>query len=98
VRELRQNLADWLDRAEHGEEILITERGRPKARLTAATSAFDTLVAQGRITPAHGRPRPLPDPIEMDGPIMPFLEWARGGPWPGAEREQDDGAPVSPPT
>ena len=31
VRELRENLAEWLDRAAAGEEILVTERGKPKA-------------------------------------------------------------------
>ena len=88
VRELRENLAEWLDRAAAGDEVVVTERGKPKARLTAAESAYDKLVREGTITPATGPRRPLPPPIKMEGSIMPFLDWARGkGPWPGPEPE-----------
>ena len=85
VRELRENLSHWLDRAEAGEEIVITERGKPKARLGAAETVLDRLAREGRITRATGPRRPLPPPIKMEGSIMPYLEWARGGPWPGPE-------------
>jgi prevent-host-death family protein len=85
VRALRENLAEWLDRAAAGEEIVVTDRGKPKARLTAAETAFERLVREGRITPATGPRRPLPPPIKMEGSIMPYLDWARGGPWPGSE-------------
>ena len=54
VRELRENLSDWLDRAAAGEEILVTERGKPKAVITAAESAWDRMVREGRITPRTG--------------------------------------------
>lgn len=83
VREFRQNLATWLDRAAAGDEILITERGRPKARLTPAETILDRLEREGKITRPTGQRRPLPPPIQMEGSIMPYLEWARGGPWPG---------------
>ena len=33
VREFRAGLASWLDRARAGEQIIVTERGRPVARL-----------------------------------------------------------------
>jgi prevent-host-death family protein len=33
VRELKQQLSKYLDRVAAGEEILVTDRGRPKARL-----------------------------------------------------------------
>jgi prevent-host-death family protein len=85
VRELRENLAEWLDRASAGEEILVTERGKPKARLSAAASVLDRLERAGRIRRATGARTPLPPPIEMEGSIIPYLEWARGGPWPGPE-------------
>jgi prevent-host-death family protein len=87
VRELRENLAGWLDRAAAGEEIVVTERGKPKARLTSAETVLDRLAREGRLTRATGPRRPLPPPIEMEGSITPFLEWARGGPWPGSEHE-----------
>ena len=87
VRELRENLAEWLDRAEAGEEILVTERGKPKALLTAPESAWDRLVREGRITPASGPRAPLPPPMKWDdeGPTLTdYLMWTRGRiPWPG---------------
>jgi prevent-host-death family protein len=85
IRELRENLAAWLDRAEGGVEIVVTERGRPKARLSPAETVLDRLAREGRLTRATGTRRPLPAPIAMPGSIMPFLEWARGGPWPDPE-------------
>jgi len=33
VRELKQKLSEYLDRAERGEVLRVTDRGRPKAVL-----------------------------------------------------------------
>jgi len=44
IRQARQELPDLVDRAEAGEEIVITRQGKPVARLVAAPKA----------------PRPLP--------------------------------------
>lgn len=85
VRELRENLSLWLDRAASGEEIIVTERGVPKARIGAAEDALDRLAREGKIRRATGRRSPLPPPITMDGSIMSYLAWARGGPWPGPD-------------
>jgi len=87
VRELRENLATWLDRAAAGEEIVVTERGRPKARLSPVETLLDRLEREGKITRPTGPRRPLPPPIQMEGSIMPYLEWARGGPWPGDDAD-----------
>jgi len=99
VRELRENLSEWLDRAAAGEEILVTERGKPKAVLGAAESAWDRMIREGRITPPTGNPKPLPPPIKYDddGPtLMDYLWWSRGYiPWPGPAPEpgtEDDEA------
>ena len=67
VRELRENLSTWLDRAAAGEDVLVTERGKPKARLTRAEpeSVLERLVREGRATPPsepHGR---LPPPVRL---------------------------------
>jgi len=32
VRELRTNLSQWIARAKRGQEVVITERGKPVAR------------------------------------------------------------------
>jgi prevent-host-death family protein len=36
IRQARQELADLIDRAEAGEEVVITRQGRPVAKLIAA--------------------------------------------------------------
>ena len=53
VRELRAQLRKWLDAVRRGEEITVTERGRPIARLIGASSSpsLDRLIAEGIVTP-----------------------------------------------
>lgn len=82
VRELRENLASWLDRAAAGEDIVITERGKPKARLSPAETVYERMVRVGSITPASGPPSSLPAAIPIRGSIQSYLDWARGGPEP----------------
>lgn len=55
VRELRDQLRRWLDVVERGDEVIITERGRPIARLIGVSSVpvFERLVAEGVVTPAN---------------------------------------------
>lgn len=54
VRELRDQLRRWLDAVERGDEVIITERGRPIARLIGVSSApvLERLIAEGVVTPA----------------------------------------------
>lgn len=69
VREFRENLSEWLDRAAAGEELVITDRGKPKALLGPAgeEAILDRLAREGRIRRAT-RPRgPLPPPIPVRG-------------------------------
>lgn len=56
VRELKQRLSEYLDRAERGELVRVTERGRPKALLgpLPGRARVDEGVAEGWITPATG--------------------------------------------
>ncbi|MDQ3962651.1 MAG: type II toxin-antitoxin system prevent-host-death family antitoxin [Actinomycetota bacterium] len=58
VRELRDNLSRWIGRAKRGQEIVITDRGKPVARLTKVdeSPALDRLIARGLVTPAR-RPK-----------------------------------------
>ena len=70
ISELRANLRGWLERAREGNEVVVTERGVPVARLIAieATPLLDRLTAEGVIgrptsperAAASGRPRPRP--------------------------------------
>lgn len=59
VRELRARLSHWVDRAANGDQIVVTERGKPRARLVAMNDAAarrQRLIAEGRLTPAK-RPK-----------------------------------------
>lgn len=60
VTELRAHLSDWLDRARAGEEVVITDRGIPVARLAAldSTGTLERLTAEGVIGKAAGQ-RPV---------------------------------------
>ena len=70
VTELRAHLSQWLERAREGDEVVITDRGVPVARLLGlgATATLERLAAEGVIGPASagrrpaasGRPRPRP--------------------------------------
>ena len=54
VREFKQHLSDYLDRAERGQIITITERGRPKVQLVPLPGDGGRLQAgidEGWITP-----------------------------------------------
>lgn len=64
IRELRAGLSRWLQRAAAGEEIVVTDRGRPLARVTGldGRSTLERLIAEGRVTPA---PRPK-TPVQRD--------------------------------
>jgi prevent-host-death family protein len=56
VRELKQRLSEYLDRAERGELVRVTDRGRPKALLgpLPGRARVEEGMAEGWITPAPG--------------------------------------------
>jgi prevent-host-death family protein len=70
VTELRARLSVWLDLVQHGEEVVITDRGLPVARLLGldSTPTLERLTDQGVIArpvsgqrpKASGRKRPRP--------------------------------------
>jgi prevent-host-death family protein len=62
VRELKQHLSEYLDRAERGEIIRVTDRGRPKAVLGPLPGRLrlGEGIAEGWVTAGSGRPlRPV---------------------------------------
>jgi prevent-host-death family protein len=72
VREMKNNLSKYLKRAETGEEIVITDRGRPVARLVSAlrpkAQSVDDAVARVRASPLvrpgkGGKPKGARRPI-----------------------------------
>ena len=57
VRELRRDASRWLARVRAGESVVVTDRGRPIAKMVPVheTDGYASLVAQGRIAPGPGR-------------------------------------------
>ena len=64
MRELRQDASRYLAKVKAGETVEVTERGTLVALLvppSPSASAYDRLVAEGRLIPAPG-PLVLPEP------------------------------------
>jgi prevent-host-death family protein len=76
IRELRDHLSAWLDQVREGHEVIVTERGRPVARITATSGDawLDALVDAGIVTPpereldlsSFGR-------VRAEGDLMEFV-------------------------
>ncbi len=76
IRELRADLSRWVKRVRAGEEIVVTDRGRPVARLVQLDGErkLDRLIREGVVTPAPNPWRgPLPKPIEGVGPLSDIV-------------------------
>lgn len=53
VTDLRADLAAWITRAREGEDVVVTDRGAPVARLTAVeqVSLLERLTREGLLSP-----------------------------------------------
>lgn len=63
IRELKNGLSGYIDRVREGEEVIVTDRGRPVARLSPLGAAQDRLaelVAAGVVRPPSSPGRYLP--------------------------------------
>ena len=60
ISTLRAELSTWIERARSGEEIVVTERGTPVARLLAVDAAplLDQLIASGVLSKPRRDDRP----------------------------------------
>lgn len=55
MRDLKNNLSRYLERVQGGEEVIVTDRGRPVARLSALDHSTDhlaELISSGVVRPA----------------------------------------------
>jgi prevent-host-death family protein len=80
VSELRANLSDYLDRVEAGEEIVVTDRGKPVARMVGIglTPALERLRGEGLIGSAQsGSRRKLHDGVRASGPVAEYVSTQR---------------------
>ena len=80
VRELKQHLSEYLDRAEAGEVVRVTDRGRPKAMLVSLPGRLrlDEGIAQGWVTPASTTLRKAPQRHRARRSVLDVLEEDRG--------------------
>ncbi len=74
VRELRQHASRWLARVQAGETFVVTDRGRPVARLgplEEPATGLAALLDQGRAVPGTGGLLELdPLPADRGGPSL----------------------------
>lgn len=80
VRELKQHLSQYLDRAERGELVTVTDRGRPKAMLgpLPGRARIEQGIAEGWITPGTGRPLEPISGWKSDRRVLDVLAEDRG--------------------
>ena len=63
IRELKNGLSGYIDRVRNGEEIIVTDRGRPVARLSSLDATHDhlaELVAAGVVRAPASNERHIP--------------------------------------
>ena len=83
VRELKARLSEYLDAVQEGKEVIVTDRGRPVARLVPMQGGSDEhlamLIAEGRVIPARSKERRLPEPRHKltEGSIVEFVRQQR---------------------
>ena len=92
IRELKDHLSEYIDRASRGEEITVTRRGQAVAKVSAARAKTDTIEDRlrkmeeaGILKRGKGKLR-LPDkliPLQGEGPSVSEMVLAdRGEPIP----------------
>lgn len=79
---LRAELADWIKRAKDGEDVVVTDRGRPVVRLSPVdgTPLIDRLVAEGVIDPTPPAPKSSARDamrVTASGPVADLVEELR---------------------
>jgi prevent-host-death family protein len=76
VSELRAHLSEYLDRVRAGDEVVITERGIPVARLLGltTTATLERLAADGVIGRASAPARPRASGQQRPRPRRPVAD------------------------
>jgi prevent-host-death family protein len=82
ISTLRAELSRWIERARAGEEIVVTDRGTPVARLLPVDSAplLDQLVQQGVLSRPQRADRPTARGaarVRASGPVAELVSEQR---------------------
>ena len=93
VSALRAELRQWIETARAGQDVVITERGIPVARLTGIESAdlLARLERDGLLAPARAAREPA-RPVAVDGTRDGARDGARDGSREGSRDGARDGA------
>jgi prevent-host-death family protein len=77
IRELKNGLSRYIERVRAGDEVIVTDRGRPVARLSPLDASEDRLadlVASGLVRPPASRDRHVPaSRIKVNGPVSDLV-------------------------
>lgn len=77
IRELKNELSKYIDRVRAGEEVIVTDRGRPVARLSSLDQSTDRLadlIAAGLVRPPASAKRHRPRPrIKASGTVSDLV-------------------------
>lgn len=83
IKELRDNFRSYLQRVKDGEELLVTERGRPVARVGpyAQASKREELIAEGVLHPptTPWDPKVIEELFRVDARLSDLVSHDRGG-------------------
>lgn len=82
ISALRAELSSWIERAQAGEEIVVTDRGTPVARLLPVDTAplLDQLVRRGVLNRPVSAERPAArtaDRVRARGPVADLVSEQR---------------------
>ena len=81
IRELRAGLSRYIEQVKQGEEIVVTEHGRPVARLVPMNGErkIDRLIREGVVIPARSRTGWRPETlIPVEGSVSEIVIEQRG--------------------
>ena len=75
VRELRDGLSRHLARVVDGESLVVTDHGRPIARIVpyGEESPLERMIAEGRARPPMRPKTSLPEPITAAGTVSDLV-------------------------
>ncbi len=77
VRDLKNNLSRYLDQVEAGVEIVVTDRGRPIARLNGMANEpndkLAALIEAGLVRPPTSKVRQRPVPLRSSGSVSDLV-------------------------
>lgn len=76
VRALKNALSRYLAAVREGQELIVTDHGKPVARITPVSRSVDRLaelIAEGKVRPARSGPRFSPEPLENEGPLSDIV-------------------------